>query len=281
MGYREIFKESNEEVRERYELVMERITEIRTEHNVSEKYWDYFRKAADFICLADKVMRQAEAGTLDNRTIEECEETNWQFYYEILSGNYDRSYANPTVAVRLLGEEFGQLLCVLYTELRAMISYAFEGRKMNMTILCELFVEVYNCFEAEEGADVKEVKNIMYWFFHDYSEVFAEDKVRDMVEPEYDFFTKIVMESDLSDLRYLYRYGEYISSGELETAKFLNTLSEEEIQSMADTMTEGYRIGYEAMVRKDLSRKDTICMEYPIGFERVVRAAILNFENWA
>lgn len=278
MSYKDIFKESNEEVRERYELVMERITEIRTEHNAGEKYRDFFRKAADFICLADKVLRQEEAGELDSRSIEECEETSRQFYYEILPGNYDRSYANPETAVRLLGETFGPMLCFLYTELRAMISYAFEGRKMNMTILCELFVEIYNCFESEEGPQQKEIHNIIYWFFHDYSEVFAEDKVRDMVEPEYDFFTKIVMESDLTDMRYLYRYGEYISTCEMNTAEFLNRLSEEEIQSMADTMTEGFRIGYEN-IGKDLSKKDTVCMEYPIGFERVVRAAIRNFEK--
>lgn len=278
MGYEELLKDSNEEVRERYELVMERILMIRNEHNVEEKYWDYFRKAADYICLADKVMSQKEAGELDQRSMEECEETNWQLYYELLPGNYDRSYANPQTALKILGEEYGLLLCFLYTELRAMTAYAFEGRRMDMTILCELFVEIYNCFESKEGTTVKEVRDIIYWFFHDYSEVFAEEKVREFLEPEYDFFTKIVLESDLTDMRYLYRYGEYISTCEMDVAKFLNQLSGEEIQSMADTMTEGFRIGYEN-IGKDLSQKESICMEYPIGFERVVRGAILNFQK--
>lgn len=278
MGYKELFKESNEEVKERYELVMERIREIQTEHSVPKPYGAFFQRAAKFICQADEVMKQEQEGQLESRTIEECEETNQTLYADILPENYEKSYANPKTAAELLGEEFGAILCFLYTELRAMISYAFEGRKMHMTILCELFVEIYNCFEAEEGADKKEVEHIIYWFFHDYSEVFAEDKVRDMVEPEYDFFTKIVMESELSDLRYLYRYGEYISDCERKTAEFLNRLEEEEIQSMANTMTEGFRIGF-ANTGKDLSKKDTVCMEYPIGFERVVRAAILNFEK--
>ncbi len=278
MGYRELFQDSNEEVRERYELVMERIAKISGEHTVEEKFWDYFRKAADFICLADNVMNQALNGELEHRTLEECEEINRQFYYDILPQNYDKSYANPKAAVRLLGESFGPVLCFLYTELRAMISYAFEGRKMHMTILCELFVEIYNCFESKESLETKEISDILYWFFHDYSEVFAEDKVRDMVEPEYDFFTRIVMDSDLSDMRYLYRYGEYISASEIETARFLNRLSEDEIASMADTLTEGFRIGYEH-IGKDLKEKETVCLEYPIGFERMVRAVIRNFEK--
>ena len=278
MSYREEYREANEEVRERYELVMERIVELRGEQSVDEKYRPYFRRLADIFMMVDETLKKEERGTLDHRDLAECEETSWQFYYELQEGNYDRCYANPTVAVELLGEEFGQLLCFLYTELRAAIPYAFEGRKRDITILCELFVQVYNCFESEEGADKKEIEQIIYWFFHDYSEIFVEQSVREMLDPSLDFFTKIVMESDLNDLSYLYRYGEYISSSELQVAEYLNSLSEEQIQSMADTYTEGYRIGFE-VTGKDLGKKGTVDVRYPIGFERMVRAAIRNFEK--
>lgn len=278
MSYRDEYREADEEVRERYELVMDRILELRSEHNVEEKYWSYFRRLADIFMMVDETLKKEEKGALDNRDLSECEEMSWQFYYELLEGNYDRCYANPTVAVELLGEEFGQTLCFLYTELRAAIPYAFEGRKRDITILCELFVQIYNCFESKEGVDKKEVEQIIYWFFHDYSELFVEQSVREMLDPSLDFFTKIVMESDLTDLSYLYRYGEYISSSELMVASYLNSLSEEEIQAMADTYTEGYRIGFE-VTGKDLSKKKTVDVRYPIGFERMVRAAIKNFEK--
>lgn len=278
MGYREEYREANEEVRERYELVMDRILELRSEHNVEEKYWSYFRRLADIFMMVDETLKKEERGALDQRDLSECEEMSWQFYYELQEGNYDRSYANPTVAAELLGEEFGQTLCFLYTELRAAIPYAFEGRKRDITILCELFVQIYNCFESEEGADQKEVEQIIYSFFHDYSEIFVEQSVREMVDPSLDFFTRIVMESDLTDLSYLYRYGEYISSSEFQVAEYLNSLSEEQIQSMADTYTEGYRIGFE-VTGKDLGKKGTVDVRYPIGFERMVRAAVRNFEK--
>ncbi|MDD7176679.1 MAG: aminopeptidase [Lachnospiraceae bacterium] len=278
MSYREEYQQANEEVQERYELVMDRIRELRSEHNVEEKYWPYFRRLADIFMMVDQTLKKEEAGALDHRSLSECEEMSWQFYYELQEGNYDRCYANPTVAVELLGEEFGQVLCFLYTELCAAIPYAFEGRKRDITILCELFVQIYNCFESEEGADKKEIEQIIYWFFHDYSEIFVEQSVREMLDPSLDFFTKIVMESDLTDLTYLYRYGEYISSSELQVAEYLNSLSEEQIQSMADTYTEGYRIGFE-VTGKDLRKKGTVDVRYPIGFERMVRAAIKNFEK--
>lgn len=278
MAYQELFLESNKEASLRYELVMERIKKIPAEQSAMEKYQDYFTKTAEFIALTDKVLGQWEGGTLNSRSDKECEETNRRLFFDLFPENYEKSYGNPKTAVKLLGEKFGQALCFLYAEIRAMIGYAFEGRKMNMAILCELFVEIYNCFESEEEPEEKEVLNIIYWFFHDYSEIFAEDKVRDMVEPEYDFFTRIILDSDLRDKRYLYLYGEYIGENELGLFQYLNTLTEEEVQSMADTMTEGFRIGYEH-IGKDLNTKDTVCLEFPIGFERVIRKAIANFEK--
>lgn len=119
---------------------------------------------------------------------------------------------------------------------------------------------------------------MIYWFFHDYGEVFTEMGVMAQTNPEMDFYTRIIMDSDLKDLRYLYRYGIYISENEKKTAEFLNRMSEEQIQAMADTYTEGYRIGFE-VTGKELSKKKFADLRYPIGFERMMRAAVKNFEK--
>ena len=47
---------------------------------------------------------------------------------------------------------------------------------------------------------------------------------------------------------------------------------------MADTYTEGYRIGFE-MTGKDLSKKKVAEIHYPIGFERMMRVAVNNFRK--
>ena len=152
---------------------------------------------------------------------------------------------------------------------------------MQLTIAMELFVEVYNCFEgaaADALPQEKEVQQILYWYFHDYREIFDERSVRRLVNPAEDFEKEIVMQADLSDLRYLYRYGAYIGENERQIAAYLNTLPEADIQAMADTYTEGYRIGFET-TGKDLSKKTAAQVRYPIGFERMVRAAVCNFEK--
>ena len=164
----------------------------------------------------------------------------------------------------------------MYAECRALIAYAFEGRLADMTILLELFVEIYTCFCDSSGTDGEEIRRILYWHFHDYSEILVTQSVREGIDPQLDFFTSIVQNADLTDFTYLYRYGEYISENERKTAQYLAQLPEERIQAMADTFTEGYRIGFE-VTNKDLSKKKTVSIHYAIGFERVVRAAIKNF----
>ena len=88
-----------------------------------------------------------------------------------------------------------------------------------------------------------------------------EYRTRECVDPELDFAAKIIMNSDFSDLRYLYLFGECITENELGVAAFLNGLSQEEIDSCARTYTEGYRLGF-VNGHKDLSKKEN--SQYPL-----------------
>ena len=281
MGYQELYKESNEAAAERYELVLERISQICEHADVKEPFADYFEKTASFLMSVAEVMKLQEEQKLllsgDCLSLEELQKLNAKFCNEIEKEHYETSYLNPTYAKKALGEEFGALLCMLAAHERQVYLKAFRGDKMMVTIAFELFVEVYTCFE-DEDVEKKSVEQAIYWYFHDYSELFEEQMVSNLVNPENDFATHIVMDSDLEDLRFLYQYGQHVGPDEIGIAKFLNTMSEEQIQAMADTYTEGYRIGFVA-TGKDLSKKTTVDVRYPIGFERMVRAALRNFEK--
>ena len=278
MGYRDIYKESNEQAEERFSLVMERIAEIAKETDVPETFDDYFKKTAAFLLQLKNITEKAEADTLKDASLAECEQRNASLYEDIIAANYADSYGNPTYAVGKLGEEYGQILSALYAQCRKCIIDAFAAKKMNVTITAELFVEIYNYFEDKDGIDKNAIEQAIYWYFHDYSEIFIGDNIREIVDDEEDFLYQIVMNSDLNDLRYLYQYGQHVGANETGIAAFLNGMSDEEIQAMADTYTEGYRIGF-ASTGKDLSKKTTAQVRYPIGFERMVRAAVKNLEK--
>ena len=97
-----------------------------------------------------------------------------------------------------------------------------------------------------------------------------------MVGAESSFETELLAEADLKDVRYLYRYGEYVSENEIKTAEFMNKLPQETIDLMADTYTEGYRMGF-VLGNKDLSKKKSVELRYSLGFERMMRKAVENF----
>lgn len=265
-------------VEERYNLVIDRIGDIKEERTVDVKFRDYFVKVAEFIHLIDGTKKKIEDHTFDGMQIEELAAWNKKLYSDILPEHYRESYANPDYAVAQLGEAYGSTLSALYAEIRAAIVYVYEKKTEYLDILFELFIEVYNQFEEEEMPEPHVLKEILYWYASDYCDVFVADRIHEQVDATQSFAADLILGSDLADLRYLYRFGEYISDSELTTAKYLLSLDETTIQKMADVYTEGYRIGF-VNTGKDLSKKKTVNIRYVLGFERVVKKAIENFDK--
>ena len=264
------------QIRERYDLTIERIQSIVKEETVAPVYRSYFQLTAKFILEIDGILRRILTKPMEKCTLEELQKENTNIYSDIIGENYETSYANPSYAVMKLGEEMGRLLSFLYTEIRGEIAYVYEKRWLYLTICNELFIEIYNCFEGEETPNYKELKDILYWYASDYSDVFVADRLEEQLNPDCSFATDIIMNSDLSDLRYLYLYGEYISENEWKTAQHLNSLPQETIDKMAEVYTEGYRVGFE-VAGIDLTKKSVVNIRYVVGFERVIRKAIQNF----
>ena len=272
---------------ERYALAKERVGEIVEEKVVRTPYLVFFQKTAVFLKKNTEIL-DGETFTKDEKTkkesicasdlsMEQWKHLNQDLYADILPKNYESSYGNPAYACEQLGE-YGKEFSFLYAELRGAVVYAFEKRLWDMTVLLELFLEVYGAFVQEELPSGEEFRKILSSYVNDYCQDMVEDRTRECLDPELDFATKIIMESDLTDLRYLYLFGEYITENELGAARFLNGLSQEEIDSCARTYTEGYRMGF-VNGRKDLNKKKTVNIRYNLGFERMVKAAIPQFEK--
>ena len=279
MDYRELWKEENQAVLERYQLSMERIRQIPEEGLAEKAFQEYFISVAGFISrigdLTEEIHRAGVRGYVYSRSLSELAEENRRLYEDILPEHYEESYANPAYAVKKLGEEYGRLLAFLYTEIRGQIVFAFESRLWNITVLNETFIEVYNLFE-EQIPGAQAIQDVLYWFVSDYADQTVAYRVREGIDPSLSFGRDIIMEEDFSDLRYLYCFGDYISDAELEIAGFLNGLPQETIDKMADTYTEGFEKGFQVMGR-DLSIKKNIAVRYELGYERMIKKAVFNF----
>ena len=263
----------DELLKERYDLAKDRIVEICTETTVKPDFLDFFQNMAAFLEKTAVILERDE----EKLSIEELQKENTELYKELFPQNYTHCYGNPAYAEEKLGE-YGRAFTFLYAELRGAIAYAYEKKIWDYTVTAELFLEVYAAFENGELPSVKNVEDMLRSYVNDYCQDMMEQRIAEAVDPQLDFAVRIVMDSDLSDLRYLYRYGEYVSANETGVAEFMNSLSQDEIDSMARTYTEGYRIGF-INGRKDITRKKTVNIRYNLGFERMVRAAILQFRE--
>lgn len=270
---------------ERFNLCVERIKEIKSEPQLKEPFGSYFVQVASFLLEIAKIYEETANRCGNGLKDEEIwnEKSCRKLYEDVTEEYYVNSYANPAYAGGLMGKDWGRLLSFVYGEMFSLPAYAAKEELFELLIRMEWFVEIYCIFaesvqEKNDKALYESVRECCYWFVFDYMDVETEKRVGEKVDPSFDFAYRLIMEADLSNPAYLYRYGEYITDNQLETAALLNEMPEEEIGKMADTYTEGYRIGF-IKGNKDLSKKKVVNIIYPIGFERVVKKAIENFEG--
>ena len=278
MSREEMLEQRNEACRERHVLAVDRLRSIVAEETVPEKYLSYFQDVTIFLLELENVRRKIADGSWERYSLKQKQSLNEILYSALLGEHYKKNYANPAYAAEKLGLEMGRLLSLLCVETRSGIPYAFENRMDYLTILYELFIEVYNCFENTEEPEPKEIRDILYWYASDYCDVFLADRIEEQINPECSFAADIIEHADLDTDDYLYSFGEYITENELGTAHYLRTLPEETLRKMADVYTEGFRIGF-INTGKDLSIKSTVNIRYTLGFEKVVRFAIENFRK--
>lgn len=269
-------------IEERFRLVCGRVGKMKEEKVPEGEFQQYFDAAASYIGLLNRAWDYVGSDAYKDAPLEELRTWNRKLY-EPVTACYADSFLNPAFAVKKLGEEYGQLLSFLAAELFGTVPCIFERDLFNLTIRIELFVEIYDLFvySFQDGKTLpgaEEIRQALYWFMSDYQEISCEEHVAKMLGVRHSVGEKIILSSDLNDLRYLYRYGEYITENEEKLASFLNSLPEEEIRKMADTFTEGYRIGFIA-TNKDITKKKTAVIEFPLGFERMIRKAAENFEK--
>ena len=264
-------------IMERYRLARERLTGIREQPETGPVWEEFFRKEAEFLCEAVWILPEDEKEPLPEKTLEEWQRHNERLYGSLKGENYFFSYASPAYASEKLGE-YGPLFSFLAAELLGCAGFAAERNYQDVTILLELFIQVHYDFSQEEVPSPPQLKSTLVSYTEDYCRQFLEARIKATLDPGEDFALRILMDSDLEDLRYLYRFGEYISENELETARFLNTLPQEEIDLMAQILSDGFRQGF-LNAGKNIRKKKTANLRYTLGFERIARQVVRNLEE--
>ncbi len=276
---------------ERFDLAYERIEDIYGgDMNVPEKYMGFFKEISGALITYGKHIRWVLGNNYAYAApiyvwYKEISLSKWKQVNESISmyrydpEYYKDSYANPSKAVHEFGDGMGHILSAVAAECLSIGALCLESRFFEIVTCAELFLEIYNIFEQYEPDRYEgAVKSALYYHIYDYMDEHYEYRVRDTITCNNTFFTDIINNMDMSDERSLYITGEHITDNEIRTFRYINSLSHEEIEKIAEAFTGGYITGFR-LAGIDLSKKKTVQIRYPIGFERIVKRAMEIFSG--
>ena len=261
----------SKELDKRLSAAVERVGQI----SAAEQEGTFFAEAAKLIALQCETLKKLEDGSFLALDAAQMQENNDALYGWMLEKNYESSFANPAKAVAQFGDK-GRMIAYLADKLVNGNRHIFNGSLERFIFGLELFIRIYELYR--DGADENEWKKAVSSNQLDSLDVFAEETVRRQYDPDMQNISGIMERVTEGDYRFLYLYGLPVSENEIRTARFIDSLSENDLTAMAGTLTTGYRKGFEVM-DVDFEKKKSVCFYYNLGFEKMVKTASKQFEK--
>ncbi len=280
---RKYHEKSNKKIRKRYLQGLRTIRKIlkETKHKKGatdrNEYNRFFNRIAAFILKMDSYERALNLYYIRKKSFAALKRENRALYQELLGNNYKTSYANPAYCVSLFGNEAGPVLSYFYGYFRRYITYAHKHLVYKMEKYNRVFIKVYGYVERGK-VDPEALKQLVTRAqrMDKYEELLRF--FRSQFDTEYRFYRDIPEKSDLTDLRYLFRYDKYISDYEIKTARFLMKYPLKKIRKLTKQVVDAYITG-SVRSGKDISKKKTVLLMYHIGQERIVKQLVKDLKK--
>ncbi len=242
-----------------------------------KEYSRFFHSTGKLILKLAALERQLNQNYFRKRSFQQLARENKSLFREILSKNYKKSYANPTYCMSIFGEPTGQLLSYFYCLYRQYIGLAFHHLVFKMEKYNRLFVSVYR-YISNNTIEYETLKKLI-------TDPQRMNKVEEYVrifktqfDPDYRHIRDIPEKADLTDLRYLFRYGKYITDNEINTARFLLKYPIQKLKKLSNQIVNAYITG-SIVNNTDISKKSTVLFIYNVGQELLARELIKNLKE--
>ena len=195
--------------------------------------------------------------------------STWHDKYYASLANYDNCLGNPDYAVALYNEDMGRFLSALYFQFVDMFFLQANRNYLQLVENLRLFFSLYD--KAIQGKlSYTDWKN-------DYRKIVVENHKLKLYRKFYQSYIQeaninheIIMNTNLNDLRYLYRYGMFISEVNIKMGEFLNAYSENELNDIARYIVQCWIDGF-TRSHKNYRIKKTANIVVPCGMERLGR----------
>jgi len=208
-------------------------------------------------------------------TFVELKKENNNYFSCYLGENYDNSYANPDYSTKIFGNTLGKMFSFFYFRFEMIRYYSFEHNKDVLYAILLLFMDFYyywlNHSRGTAKGLLENCKDTIYFLLAlEEKEGFYSNIIRS------NFYKNILMKSNLLDLRYLFKYGKYISEEEIALADFLNSYNPELLDKMAKKIVKDFLHGFISQNR-DRKKRKSVEISYQVGQEQLVKRVVQEF----
>ncbi|NPE06915.1 MAG: aminopeptidase [Asgard group archaeon] len=278
---KKFYEKENSKVCETYSSSLAKIETIikelnETEDETKREYFDLLKIIANFILKMTKYESTLSKEYFSSKNFDELKKENLELYQDILPENYDSSYANPAFCVKVFGDKIGQLIAFFYNNYRSYIDFSFKHKIFRITEYNQLFIDLYD-YIKNNSIEYKELHEIITRLVRRLRIRDYIIRMKEVFDPDYRYFTDIVMNDDLTDFRYLFKYGKYISENEIQLARFISKYPQDKLKILAKAVVKAYFRGFERD-GKDVTKKTSVELIHPVGMEDLIREVIKELE---
>lgn len=252
------------------------IKDISLSEDKNVKILTFFKTLGDKLYRLCSLEEKLNHDYFEDKSFEELLKENHEIYNDLIGNNYKTSYGNPDYAVEELGKELGSIATYLYSRLNQVINLVFSHRVEYIDLLLSLFIDCYD-YVVINGDNAEGLLEIIKGFEVKALDFECDEKVKNIAVYTDSSYKNIVEQASSEDLRYLFKYGKYITDNEIKTAKFLSTY--EGVNKIAYTMVKGYMDSFERE-NKDYKIKDTVKVVYFVGQESIIKEVIKEFGKY-
>jgi len=268
----EFMENRDQWIRERYDLIRERMDELVQEDQKDLFLKEYLGGMARFLYDALRVYDLKAAQMLEGQSLENQRGIHDQLY----GAPVWQQYGTLSDACWNAGEEWGPLLWALARECKLAAGYACGGQRFLLTITVELYLQVYQLFEMERFGELQReellesVRQAVYSHFSDYCDVIAALVYHEQFYPGH--FHDQLLEAGPEDHYGLYRLGGQVDEAAIARSRRLSSMDE----NMATWRQD--RIQMTVTSLKNIVEADP---DQFGGENRIAMVVPVGFESWA
>ena len=255
---------------------LQQVKEVSLINTNDKKYLAFFKQIGEKLYYVCSLEEKLNDEYFKEKDFDELLKENHEIYSDLVGDNYNTSYGNPDYVVKELGKEMGQVATYLYNRLQGVISLVFSHKTEKIEKLLQLLIDSY-AYVVKCGDNANGLMEIIRDFEVSILDMEAEERVHSLAVDVKSHYKTIVEEANPEDLRYLFKYGKYITDNEIKTAKFLSTCKE--VNRIAYTMVKGYMDSF-IREKKDYTIKSTVRVLYFVGQEAIMREVIKEFGKY-